>query len=116
MPQRLSCHCGAVALELAHAPTEITQCNCSICAKLGWLLCYAPRDQATILTPPENEQSYRRADIEAMLDVQRCRTCGVPVYWRAHDPAYTRMGFNARLIEGLDLERLPRRYVDGRRW
>lgn len=116
MSARLSCHCGAVALELAQAPTEITQCNCSICAKLGWLLCYATSDQVTMLTPPEHEQSYRRRDIDAMLEVQRCKTCGVPVYWRALDRAYTRMGFNARLIDGLDLDRLPHRYVDGRRW
>jgi hypothetical protein len=116
MPHRLSCLCGAVAYELAQTPTEITQCNCSQCVKRGWLLCYTTRDHITALTPADNECAYRRSDIEATLEVRICKVCGIATHWRALDPNYTRMGFNARLIGGLDLDALPRRYVDGARW
>jgi hypothetical protein len=116
MPLHLSCHCGGVAYALDFTPTEIVACNCSICSKLGWLMCYTTRDHITALTPEDNEAVYRRTDIEATLEVHRCKVCGISTHWRALDPGYTRMGVNARLIDGLDLAALPRRYVDGARW
>lgn len=30
-----SCHCGAVRLETEVPPEEVTECNCSICRRLG---------------------------------------------------------------------------------
>ena len=35
-----SCHCGAVVLDIAEAPSEITECNCSICRRYGVLWAY----------------------------------------------------------------------------
>ncbi len=30
-----SCHCGAVRLTLPHAPDVATDCNCSLCRRIG---------------------------------------------------------------------------------
>lgn len=40
---RTSCHCGAVGFEIETAPTEVTECNCSICRRYGVLWAYYPR-------------------------------------------------------------------------
>lgn len=47
---KASCHCGAFAYSvttasLADASTEVTNCNCSICARNGYLLIYVPNEQ-----------------------------------------------------------------------
>jgi hypothetical protein len=36
------CHCGAVRYEVAAEIGEVMSCNCSRCAKLGWLLTFVP--------------------------------------------------------------------------
>ena len=30
-----ACHCGAVRLSVPSAPDTVTECNCSICRRLG---------------------------------------------------------------------------------
>ena len=42
MPVKGSCHCGAVAIEVPQLPGWVNSCNCSICAKLAWLVAYYP--------------------------------------------------------------------------
>ena len=40
-----SCHCGAVGLQVPHAPEEVKECNCSICRRNGALMAYySPKD------------------------------------------------------------------------
>jgi hypothetical protein len=34
-PYNLSCHCGAVRLEVDAELSGLTECNCSICARSG---------------------------------------------------------------------------------
>ena len=35
-----SCHCGAVAITLPHAPSVVVECNCSLCRRYGVLWVY----------------------------------------------------------------------------
>ena len=37
-----TCHCGSVALWLAAWPTEVTECNCSLCRSYGAIWAYYP--------------------------------------------------------------------------
>lgn len=113
----LSCHCGGVQFRLPGPPPHITQCNCSLCTALGWMCCYYDRSEIERLTPPDREQRYIRSNIDkACLAVHRCAHCGVPTHWEDLDPAKTRMGFNANLIAGLDIDALPMRFLDGAAW
>jgi hypothetical protein len=43
-----SCHCGAVQFSVQTQLSEAMQCNCSICAKAGWLLIFVPAPQFTL--------------------------------------------------------------------
>ena len=38
-----ACHCGAVTIELRHAPQSLTECNCSICRRYGAHRAYCNR-------------------------------------------------------------------------
>jgi hypothetical protein len=48
-----------------------------------------------------------------MLAFHRCRSCGICTHWQSLDGSQDRMAVNARLIEGLDWDRIPIRHFDG---
>src|SRR5690606_27848108 len=52
MTTTLSCHCGAVQFELAHAPETVTECNCSFCRRVGVLWAYYTADEVRLFTEP----------------------------------------------------------------
>jgi hypothetical protein len=118
MTVALSCHCGRVRFQVPAAPTEIGQCNCSICSKLGWRLGYYVAEDVTRLSPEAHEDSYRRADIDPIcLEVRRCRVCGVATHWQPVPlKPGAKWGVNAALMEGVDLASIPVRRIDGASW
>ena len=107
-----SCHCGAVQIAVAEAPTIVTSCNCSICRRLGTLWAYYRPAQVTLTHAPDATDAYSWG--ERSLAFGRCATCGCVTHWEViDDPAYDRMGVNARLLD-IDIEAMPVKKVDGR--
>ena len=105
------CHCGGVALKLADAPSEIFECNCSICRRLGVLWAYYHCDHVTIETngKPTNVYIWNNE----VLEFHSCNTCGCTTHWVAIDSDFReRMGINARLIDGLNRTNTNLGYVD----
>ena len=45
----VECHCGNLRLCASREPDDLTQCNCSICRRLGALWAYANRDDLIAL-------------------------------------------------------------------
>ncbi|HEX7760799.1 MAG TPA: GFA family protein [Caulobacteraceae bacterium] len=90
------CDCGAVRLEIAQAPTQVNDCPCSWCQRLGALWAYYPPDQVRITSPPDATAVYQRA--ARRLEFHRCKTCGLTTHWSNPDPTAKRMGVNARLM------------------
>ena len=103
-----SCHCGAVRITLNDEPAEASECNCSICSRLGSLWHYASPAQITVEGPL---QGYVQGD--RTLTTWRCQDCGCVTHWTALDPAYTRMGVNLRMFPRSLWIDLPRRHIDG---
>ena len=115
------CHCGRVRFALMAAPVEVKRCNCSICTKLGSLCAYCAPDDFAILAGEDALSTYCWGD--RMLDFRFCSHCGCHVHWRARPeriaecfPEGTphRLGYNARLVEGIDIAALPVIDWDGR--
>jgi hypothetical protein len=50
---RGGCHCGAVRFEVRTDLHDISECNCSVCAKKGFVHLIVPPEQFTLLTPPD---------------------------------------------------------------
>lgn len=109
MTVRASCHCGAVTLE-APRPTEVTDCNCSICRRYGVLWAYyEPSDVAYA----ESGQTDAYVWDDRSIEFHRCRGCGCVCFWSPVDPDHRRMGINARLMDLDILANVHVRHLDG---
>ena len=91
---RSSCDCGAVVLEIAQAPTEVADCNCTICRRYGVLWAYYPTKDVKVTGPTD---TYLRG--KRMTEFHRCKVCGCLTHWAAVDRTHPRMGVNARMME-----------------
>ena len=129
-----SCHCGrvrfAVGAELVEGerlpldgggPRQVTQCNCSICSKLGQLVSYCPPGDFSVTEGEDALSSYSWGD--RLMDFRFCGTCACMVYSRVKpeliaevwpDAGARKVMVNARLLEGVDLGAVAVREVDGR--
>ena len=91
-----SCHCGAVRLEVAAAPETVTDCNCSICRRLGALWAYYPPEQVRFLSPREATFFYSWGDHD--LEFHHCKVCGCTTHWEAVEKPGQKIGINSRLM------------------
>ena len=119
MALQLSCHCGAVRLEVARRPDFVNECNCSLCAKTGaW---WAYLDPAEVTVEGETH-GYRRSDkADPGAEIRFCPRCGIATHFVLTESAVARhgntmMGVNMRLADEVDLAGIELRYPDGRAW
>lgn len=106
----VACHCGAVRLSAPRPPVEVTECNCSICRRLGARWAYYNPSEVKIQRIGSTEP-YVWGD--RMLAFHRCRRCGCVTHWQSLDGARPRMAVNARMIDDLDWNRVSIRQFDG---
>jgi hypothetical protein len=110
---RGGCHCGRVAYEVEGPPACLTQCNCSICTKKGYLHWIVAREKFRLLTPWEDLATYTFNTHTAKHHF--CPRCGVASFYIARsDP--DKIDINARCIEGLDPADIVFDTFDGRNW
>jgi hypothetical protein len=113
-----SCHCGAVRFEVNSAPAELSECNCSLCRRIGGLWAYYSLKAFRLTSDRETLVSYIQGD--RTIANFHCRTCGCTSHWEGLSGSGAepggerpRVGVNMRLVEDLDLEAIPLRKVDG---
>lgn len=107
-----TCHCGAVRIDIAMPPKQLTECNCSICRKLGALWAYYTRDQVAFIMAPGATIGYAQG--EKTLETHHCRTCGCTTHWASLGPEHPdRVAVNARLFPPEDRAGIPVRQFDG---
>jgi hypothetical protein len=106
-----SCHCGAVRIAVPRAPDWVGSCNCSICRRTGALVAYYRPDEVRV----EGETAtYVTGD--RFIRFHHCPTCACHTHWDANaealagdlpngvrDALTTRMGINARLLDGFEV-------------
>lgn len=84
------CHCGAVRFA-ADVPriVRLLACNCSMCAKTGFLHLIVPHDDFRLLCGADNLSSYRFGTGAA--EHLFCRTCGIRSFYqpRSHPGAWS---------------------------
>jgi hypothetical protein len=79
-----SCHCGAVRIEVPERPQTLTNCNCSLCRRVGGLWAYYRWGTVRITGHPEHTEEYIQGD--RTLRTMRCRTCGIVTHWEPLKP------------------------------
>jgi hypothetical protein len=108
------CHCGAVRFEAALPPhVEAQSCNCSICAKTGFVHVIVPEARFRLLQGSETLETY--SFNTGVARHHFCRVCGIKSFYR---PRSNPDGWsvNARCLddgESLDIQIEP---FDGRNW
>jgi len=107
-----TCHCGAVRIEVPVAPAFLTNCNCSICRRLGTLWAYYPADAVVVHGHPEQTEAYVQGD--RTLRTVRCRTCGCTTHWEPLErKSDSRVGVNMRNFEPALLQGAQLKLLDG---
>ena len=107
------CHCGKVRFRVRAELTGLTECNCSVCTKKGFIHWIVPQDVFVLEAGQEELTTYRfNTGIAKHLF---CRTCGVhPFYVPRSDP--DKIDVNARCLDGVDVSSLAVEPFDGRNW
>ena len=79
MKYRGSCHCGTVRFEI-EAPDElkVEDCNCSICAKTGFLHLILPMSRFALLQGGFARYLYFNTGVAKHMF---CRICGVKPFY-----------------------------------
>ena len=91
------CHCGRVRFEvLAPAEINVTQCNCSICGKSGYLGLVVAKEHFTLLSGEESLTTY--SFNTKVAKHMFCRHCGIKSFCvpRSHPDGYN---VNARCLD-----------------
>lgn len=105
-----SCHCGTIRLILAQAPSEVTDCNCSLCRRYGVRWAYYPLAQVQVHADVPTD-TYLWGD--KRITFHRCHVCGCVTHWASVDPGRDRTGINARLLPPEVLAQAKLRWLDG---
>jgi hypothetical protein len=108
------CHCGRVRFEVIAPPSiDVSECNCSICAKSGFLHLIVPAERFKLLSGGDALSTYTfNTGVAKHLF---CSICGVKSFYipRSHPDG---ISVNARCIDAGSIESMQVRPFDGRDW
>lgn len=108
------CHCGAVRFEVeAPSSLKVTECNCSICTKSGYLHLIVPRDRFILLKGKQNLATYEFNTLTAKHYF--CKVCGIKSFYipRSHPDGFS---VNARCIDSKTIENIEIETSNGKEW
>lgn len=108
------CHCGRVRFEvLAPAVINVSQCNCSICSKSGYLGLTVPQDRFTLKSGEESLTKY--AFNTGIAKHFFCKFCGVKSFYvpRSHPDG---VSVNARCLDPGTVQEMKISQFDGQNW
>jgi hypothetical protein len=109
------CHCGRVRFRVRDDLSRVTECNCSMCTKRGYLHLIVPRDRFELLSGEGELTTYRFNT--GVAQHHFCRTCGIhSFYVPRSDP--DKIDVNVRCLDAgaVDLATLPVARFDGQHW
>ncbi len=107
------CHCGRIRFRVTGPLDEISDCNCSMCAKKGMLHWIVAPERFELLSGAGDLATYTFNTGVARHTF--CRHCGIhPFYTPRSDP--DKVDVNARCLDDVDLSKVRVRKFDGRNW
>lgn len=108
------CHCGRVRFEVeAPEDLQVSECNCSICAKSGYLHLIVAAERFVLKSGRESLVTY--AFNTNVAKHYFCGHCGIKSFYipRSHPDG---VSVNARCIDSATVKSLSVRAFDGRNW
>lgn len=108
-----SCHCGRVQIEVQTDLTRVSECNCSIYWRKGYLHHMVPPERFRLLRGADALATYQFGTKRALHHF--CRVCGVAPFYRPRANPANYM-INVRCLQDVDLASLERVRFDGLNW
>lgn len=108
------CHCGRVRFEvLAPARFEVTDCDCSICSKSGYLHLIVPQRRFRLVSGADVLTTYEFNTKTAKHLF--CSVCGIKSFYvpRSHPDGYS---VNARCLDDGTVDEMTVVKSDGKNW
>ena len=107
------CHCGAVHYRVTVRSRKAVDCNCSICAKKGYLHLIVEEADFELLRGQEALMTYTFGTHTAKHHF--CRRCGVHSFYRPRSHP-NRIDVNVRCLEGVTPGEFEYYRFDGEHW
>lgn len=107
------CHCGQVRFRVTADLTRVTDCNCSICTKKGFLHLIVPPEQFELLQGDEDLTTYQFNTRTAKHTF--CRHCGIHVF-NVPRSNPDKISVNVRCLDGIELAAIQPQKFDGQNW
>jgi hypothetical protein len=112
MKYKGSCHCGKIAYEVEGELKQVTECNCSICRRRGYLLWFVPRTSVHLDMPEAELATYTFN--KHRIRHHFCPTCGsAPFGMGEGKDGKLMVAVNVRCLEGVDVASLQINKFDG---
>ena len=108
-----SCHCGAVQFTVEGEPDQALECNCSHCARKGFLLWFVPRTALSVTQGEAGMTTYTFN--KHAIQHQFCPQCGCQPFGigKGQDGAEV-AAINLRALDDFELDAVPRVPFNGR--
>jgi hypothetical protein len=107
------CHCGRVRFRVTASLDRVSECNCSMCTKKGFLHLIVAQEQFELVSGADVLTTY---EFNTKVAKHRfCRLCGVHAFYTPRsDP--DKIDVNVRCLDGVDLSSLAVSPFDGQNW
>ena len=109
-----SCHCGAIRFEVeASEHINVTECNCSICYKSGYMALIVPAERFRLLRGKDAISEYRFNTGVAKHTF--CSICGIKAFYtpRSHPDG---ISVNVRCLDPATIAGISSSVFDGQHW
>ena len=107
------CHCGAVRFRVRVRSFDAIDCNCSVCAKKGFLHLIVPEDDFELLRGDDVLSTYTFGTHTAKHYF--CSRCGIHSFYRPRSHP-DKIDVNVRCLEGVTLDTFRVSPFDGQDW
>ena len=107
------CHCGRVRFRVRSDFARVSDCNCSMCTKKGFLHLIVPLSQFELLSGGDNITTYTFNT--GIAKHTFCKSCGIHSFYTPRsDP--DKVDVNVRCLDDIDLNEVKAVPFDGQHW
>lgn len=112
---KITCHCENITIEIKKEADEIgdyTECNCSICRRLGALWFGFHPSEVNITTKSEPTVAYVRS--AGNIAFHHCQKCGCTTHYETTENCVMdKIAINGRLLEFEEKAQITHKKFDG---
>lgn len=107
------CHCGAVRFRVTVRSRDVVECNCSMCAKKGFLHLIVPESDFELVRGADALTTYTFGTHTAKHHF--CSQCGIHSYYRPRSHP-DQVDVNLRCLDSIDPSDFSMSAFDGQNW